>query len=84
MPEKSRREAEEGHGLPFEDVQYMLCNIGITYTRPEFLALMEVRAQLENLHESLTQKFLKSRYQQSPARFASMLESGNISQKLFF
>ncbi len=81
LPERSRREAEEGRGLAFEDVQYILCNLGITYTRPEFLALMEGRAQLENLHESLTQRFLKQRYQQSPARFASMLESGNISQR---
>ena len=77
-------EAEDGRGLPFEDVQHILCNIGITYTRPEFLALMEVRGQLENLHESLTQKFLKSRYQQSPARFAPILESGNISESYTF
>lgn len=79
--EPSRKDAVDGRGLAFEDIHYILSNVGITYTFPEYLTHMETRAQLENLHESLHRRFLKLRYHQSPARYSQMLEEGNISQR---
>ena len=77
---QARRDAET-KGLTFDDIHYILCNVGITYSYPEFLRHMETRAQLENMHETLHRRFLKLRYQASPARYSTMLEDGNISQR---
>lgn len=79
--EKGRRDAVEGRGLQYEDIHFILSNVGITYTYPEYLTHMKTRAQIENLHETLHRRFLRLRYHQSPARYSQMLEEGNISQR---
>jgi hypothetical protein len=67
-------------GFTFDDIHYLLSNVGITYTYPEYLENMLARASLENLHESLQNKFMKARYAQANSTYSDALAKGAIPQ----
>ena len=77
----ARRGDIDTKGLMFDEIQYLLCNIGITYTRPEFFQNMAYRAMQENLMESLRRKYLKSQYPGTTSKYEDPLAAGVISQR---
>jgi hypothetical protein len=69
-------------GLTFDDITYILSNVGYTYTRPEFFLNMAYRAQHENLMESLKRKYLKGTYADTDENaYTPQLKQGIISQR---
>jgi len=71
----------ENKGMLFDEVTYLLSNIGITFTRPEYYLCMAYRAQHENLMEALRRKFLKGAYASSEdAQYTPPLAAGFIPQ----
>ena len=81
LPPQRLRELES-KGLPFEEVTYLLSNMNITFTRPEYYLSMAYRAQHENLMESLRLRFLKGTYSATQdSQYTVTLGSGYIPQK---
>lgn len=71
----------ENKGMLFDEVTYMLSNIGITFTRPEYYLCMAYRAQHENLMEAVRRKFLKGTYALSQeTQYTPPLAAGYIPQ----
>jgi len=77
---RSAARAEDDRGLNYEEVQYVLRNVGIAYKRPEFFRVMWERSMMEKLMESLHRRYLKRRYgnRELSTRFTKMLARGVI------
>ena len=70
-----------GELLDLDDVAFMLTNVGIVYGRHELVLNMIHRARCQLLAESLQRKSLRTKYGQSPHRYAQMLADGVIRSK---
>jgi len=78
---RSEARAQDDRGLGYDEIQFVLCNAGIVFTRPEFFFHMLDRALKEKTMESLLLKNLKKRYAVSPSKYTQTLAQGVIPQR---
>lgn len=78
---RSEARAQDERGLGYDEVQFVLCNAGIVYTRPDFFSCMLDRALREKTMEALLLRHIKRGYAGSPTKYTSHLASGVIPSK---
>ena len=78
---RSEARSRDERGLGYDEIQFVLCNAGIVFTRPEFFNQMLDRAAKEKTMEALLLRHLKRRYAGSPTKYAQILAQGVIPSK---